>query len=95
MASLAVEIAGDLEAHGHVSSKLERLTAALTRHASEHTTDDSGQPTDGWEYRAAMRPRTSSNIPKLLQKLGGERWELAAVSGDEFYFKRPVRKAAA
>lgn len=95
LACLAIEISGDLEAHGHVSSKLERLAASLTHHATvtepEWQTPNHGER---WEYKTALRMR-SSHTPQLLNTMGAQGWELAAIAGDEFYFKRVTRKDAA
>jgi hypothetical protein len=53
LACLAIEIGGDLEAHGHVSSKLERLAASLTRHATapDSEPDGAGERASGGNTR--------------------------------------------
>ena len=42
-----------------------------------------------WEYKQVY-----SNVQEVLStlnKLGGQGWELCAVNGDMFYFKRPMK----
>ena len=46
-----------------------------------------------WEYKTFdMHGLDRQGMDSTLEVLGGEGWELVQICGNQYYFKRPVRK---
>ena len=44
---------------------------------------------ENWEYKQVYS--NVSNASNILNRFGGQGWELCASNGDMFYFKRPMK----